>query len=378
MARPKIFLLTHEFPPKRGGAGVYCEEMAHAAAALGHEVEVRAPATPVSSGDGSPPYTLSPLPWHGSQDWRCSIRLIREVRKNAASFAGNVVHLAEPGALRAFIRLGFFARIQPARLLVTLHGSEIPLFCRFPPERFLFRRLLRRADRIHLLSRHNENALLTRFPELGPKIVLVPGAPRRLILPESRIPANSNEDSGSRLLMLTVGRLHPRKGQDRLLEAATSLPNKLKARLEYYIVGPETSPLYARGLREQAASSGIPVHFLGDLSDADLCIAYSSADLFALASVPYGRSVEGFGFVYLEAAAHGLPALAHRIGGVEDAVVHEQTGLLVPHDKPSELAQALERLITDSALRQRLGEAARDRAAGFSWERPAKALYGEA
>ena len=82
--------------------------------------------------------------------------------------------------------------------------------------------------------------------------------------------------------------------------------------------------------------------------------------------------------MYLEAASHGLPAIAHRVGGVEDAVVDEKTGLLVPHNNPGDLAQALERLIIDSSLRRRLGEAARERVAGFTWECPARELYGEA
>ena len=104
---------------------------------------------------------------------------------------------------------------------------------------------------------------------------------------------------------------------------------------------------------------------------------YAGADIFALTSTHHKRSVEGFGFVYLEAASHGLPAIAHRIGGVEDAIVHEETGLLVPHDKPDDLAQALKRLIIDSSLRLRLGETARERAAGFTWERPAREFYGK-
>jgi phosphatidylinositol alpha-1,6-mannosyltransferase len=376
MARHKINLLTHEFPPKRGGAGVYCEEMAHAAASLGHDVEVWAPVKPDPESNASLPYSLSSLPLRGSQDWRCSMGLIREVRRKAAEFAGSIVHLAEPGTLRAFVRLGSFAGFLPKRLMVTLHGSEIPLFSRFPLEKFFFRKLLRKADEIHLLSHFNKKALLTRFPELASKVVLAPGAARRLLLPENK--DNENENTEGKLRMLTVGRLHPRKGQDRILDAIRQMPNELKAGLEYYVIGPEVRPHYARGLREQADSSGIPVHFLGDLQDHDVRIAYESSDLFALTSVPHPRSVEGFGFVYLEAAAHGLPVLAHRTGGVEDAVVHNETGLLADPNDSDDLARSLERLLRDDELRLRLGQKARGRATGFTWRQTAKTLYGEA
>jgi glycosyltransferase involved in cell wall biosynthesis len=274
------------------------------------------------------------------------------------------------------VRLGSFAGFSPKRLIITLHGSEIPLFIRFPLEKFFFRKLLRKADEIHLLSHFNKKALLSRFPELASKVVLAPGAARRLFLPENK--DNKSEKTEDKLRILTVGRLHPRKGQDRILEAIRQMPNELKAGLEYYIIGPEVRPHYARGLREQADSSGIPVHFLGDLQDHDIRIAYESSDLFALTSVPHPHSVEGFGFVYLEAAAHGLPALGHRTGGVEDAVVHNETGLLADPNDSDDLARALERLLRDDELRLRLGQKARERAAGFTWRQTAKTLYGKA
>ncbi|MFP6854208.1 MAG: glycosyltransferase, partial [Opitutales bacterium] len=141
MTTSKIFLLTHEFPPKRGGAGVYCEELAHATASQGHEMEIWAP----SFAKGWPHGNLFPLRLKGSQDWLCSYRLVRAARKRATEFSGNSVHLAEPGALRAFVRFGV-SLFENARLIVTLHGSEIPRFTRFFPERILFRRLLGKTD----------------------------------------------------------------------------------------------------------------------------------------------------------------------------------------------------------------------------------------
>ena len=342
--------------------------MAAEAKTLGHEVETWAPAYAKDQNEA-----IRALPLRGTQDWRCSFRMVREARLHAGQIKDQILHLAEPGALRAFVRLGL-GSLNPDRLLVTLHGSEIPKFSHFPLERFLFRRLLRKADLIHVLSHHNRNALLSIFPELEKRILLIPGAPSRSVLPIKR-----KKTSMDRIIrILTVGRIHPRKGQDRVLTALKALPPELKVKLEYHIVGPKTKNAYHSAVREQAAHTEIPVHFLGDLPPTELRETYATADLFALTSKPAKNSVEGFGFVYLEAASHGIPALGHRIGGVEDAVAHEETGLLVSHDKPEDLADALERLITDSTLRRKLGEAARNRAAGFTWDRPARGLYGEA
>lgn len=370
-------MLTHEFPPKRGGAGAYCEELSRAAADAGREVKVLAPAYAQTESAGS--REVLPVPsLAGSQSWRCSLAMVRATRRNRELVAGALLHLAEPGALRAFLRFGL-GPLKPARLLVTLHGSELLRFTHFPLERFLFRRLLRKADAIHLLSRHNREALLARFPELEPKVVLCPGAPARNVLPrtEADEPEPDAELVPSPLRILTVGRLHPRKGQDRLLRALAALPAKLKAGAETYFIGPESKPDYHRALRRQAEEAGLHARFLGDLSPDELRDAYAASHLFALTSVPHPDSVEGFGFVYLEAAAHGLPALGHDVGGVADAVVHEQTGLLVPPDNPTALAQALETLLADHDLRNRLGQAARERAAGFTWNRVAQATYGK-
>ena len=95
-----------------------------------------------------------------------------------------------------------------------------------------------------------------------------------------------------------------------------------------------------------------------------------------MTSVHQDNSVEGFGLVYLEAAAHGLPVVAHDVGGVSDAVQDGTTGLLVPPDRPAQLAAAFEKLIHDAELRRKLGEAGRAWARRNSWQSSAEALFG--
>jgi len=91
--------------------------------------------------------------------------------------------------------------------------------------------------------------------------------------------------------------------------------------------------------------------------DEELDRLYDQADIFAMTSIDHRHSVEGFGLVYLEAAAHSLPVVAHAVGGVAEAVVDGVTGLLVPPaDRPA-LSAAFARLIADPALRGRLGAA---------------------
>jgi len=117
------------------------------------------------------------------------------------------------------------------------------------------------------------------------------------------------------------------------------------------------------------------VRFFGNLTDNELTEIYDGADIFAMTSVPHGRSVEGFGLVYLEASAHGLPVVAHDVGGVSEAVLDGETGLLVPPDRPAQLAAAFEKLFHDAELRRRLGTAGRDWVTSKCWKRSAEVLF---
>ena len=96
-----------------------------------------------------------------------------------------------------------------------------------------------------------------------------------------------------------------------------------------------------------------------------------------MTSMPHKHSVEGFGLVYLEAGAHGLPIVAHAIGGVPEAVIDGYTGLLVAPGNTAALTAAFARLLDDPTLRRNLGEAGRVRALARSWQDSAIALFGQ-
>lgn len=168
-------------------------------------------------------------------------------------------------------------------------------------------------------------------------------------------------------LLLSVGNLVERKGHDTVIRALAKLQSDID--LLYLIAGdgPHRAPLQAL-----AATTGVAdrVVFLGYVPAAELPLLYSAADLFVMPSRerPEQRDVEGFGIVFIEAAACCVPAIGGRSGGIEDAVVDGETGSLVdPHDADA-LAAAIRQLLADPPRLRRLGEAARRRAAAqFSW-----------
>ena len=372
MSAAPIHILTHEFHPRRGGIATVTEEMARAAASAGATVEVWAPAGPPDTAEPVWPFVVHRLPHRGTHDFRCVLATASAVVRERRRLRSATIWLAEPGPMLAMMALQWIPAFRPGRITLTFHGSEILRFHRNPLTRWLTRRLIGHATKVGTLTQYTRDLLCRHFPEAAAKVCLTPGAVRSVSAPAPKAAATSPRD---KVHILTVGRLHPRKGQLQTLRALIALPADLRTRIEYSIVGRAVRSGYAQDLRQVATTADFPVHFRDDLDDRQLEDAYAQADIFAMTSIHHGLSVEGFGLVYLEAAAHGLPVVAHAIGGVGEAVVPDVTGLLVAPDDPAGLTTAFARLIANPALRRRLGEAGRTWARRHDWRDSARQLF---
>ena len=174
---------------------------------------------------------------------------------------------------------------------------------------------------------------------------------------------------------MSVSRLVPRKGMDVLIEAVGILSRE-RPDLTLAIAGGGRD---RRRLEMKARRSGARVHFLGRVSEEELPLLDGAADVWAMCcrSRWFGLEQEGFGIVFLEAAATGVAQLAGRSGGSDEAVVDGQTGLVVkrPRDVVAVTA-GLKRLLDDPELRSRLGAEARRRAvAEFDYDQLARRLH---
>ena len=376
LAKPssQLFLITHEFYPVSGGIATFAEEIARASAGLGYDVEVWAQSAPPSV-EKKWPFRIRRLPLKGTHDLICQLQLAWELVASRRQLRHATVYLPEPGPMLTMMLLQFFKAFRPKRLILTFHGSEILTFSRSPLRRWLTGRLIRNATRISTLTTYTRELLLERFPHAADKIFLTPGALRTDL---AVVPART-EKPRDKIVVLTVGRLHPRKGQLITLKALQMLPEDVRSRIEYWIVGGRNKGNYEDRLRSGAAADPrMTVRFFGNIPDQELAEVYDRADIFALTSVSYEDSVEGFGLVYLEAAAHALPIVAHNVGGVSEAVLDGVTGLLVTPERPAELAAAFEKLIHDVPLRRRLGDAGRSWAARNCWQENASTLFAKA
>jgi len=370
-ARP-VFLITHEFYPVRGGIATFTEEIARASAGLGYNIEVWAQSAPATIERPDWPFRLRRLPLKGTHDVWCQAQLARELIRHRRELRHATVYLPEPGPMMTMMLLQFFHAFRPRRLVLTFHGSEILKFTRNPLRRWLAGQLIRRATRISTLTHYTQELLVAHFPAAAEKIFLTPGALRSDFAVVPPKPATARK----KIVILTVGRLHPRKGQLLTLQALQTLAPDVRSRVEYWVVGGQSKGNYEAQLRAAAAEKpDLAVRFFGNIPDEELSDLYDRADIFAMTSLNLEQSVEGFGLVYLEAAAHGLPVVAHDVGGVSEAVREGVTGLLVPPHRPAQLAAAFEKLIHDEPLRRKLGAAGRDWATRNCWKESAAALF---
>jgi len=243
--------------------------------------------------------------------------------------------------------------------IVLAHGDEV--WGRAPGY------ALRRADAILSVSRFTADQLVRRHGVRVEKIRLLPPA-FDLPLGQPSIPPERvferHRLHGKRVL-LTVSRLTRAgryKGCDMVIRALARV-RRTMPEVAYVIVGDgDDRPRLERMVREWRLDD--VVHFAGDVDDAWLPAYYRGCDLFVMPSrvrLTDPCEGEGFGIVYLEAAAFGKPAIAGREGGSAEAVLDGVTGVLVNPTDPEEIARAILELLRDEARRLALGAQARER-----------------
>jgi phosphatidylinositol alpha-1,6-mannosyltransferase len=255
---------------------------------------------------------------------------------------------------------------------LILHGAEITVPGRVVGPRNVLGRTLRGADLVIAAGGYPADEGELAAGRGLPVVLVPPGVDVERFRPldaEERRAARRRlgvDDDG--LLVTSVSRLVPRKGFDVLIEAAATLAPRYP-NLQVLIAG---SGRDDRRLRRLAADSGAPVRFLGRVDDDDLPALFGAADVFSMACRNrwLGLEQEGFGIVFLEAAACGVPQIAGASGGAAEAVEHGRTGLVV-HDPGSvdRLVTALDTLLADPDRRRAMGEVARERAvAEFAYD----------
>lgn len=366
----RILLLNYEYPPLGGGGGVAMKCLAEGFVAAGHQVDV------ITSGYKGLPaeeqvggvaiYRVKTVGRKGSATatWLAMasflffgfIKGIRLCRKQSYDLLNT--HFVLPTGPLGYI----LSRLFRFPNILSIHGGDIydPSKKHSPHRHWYYRRiiafLLKKADVVVAQSENTkENAKAYYAAQESIPVIPLPYKPEKY-------PDRSRSALGlveEQTYLIAVGRMVIRKGFHCLLESLIHLPETVS--LILVGDGPER-----KTLEQRAVALGIQqrVVFCGRVSEEKKYQFLRAADIYVLSSLH-----EGFGIVLQEAMHAGLPIVATNIGGQMDMLEHEQNALLIPVQDATAIAQAVQRVQSDAALRVALCESHTQSVASWSPQR---------
>jgi phosphatidylinositol alpha-1,6-mannosyltransferase len=373
-AETGIVAIAEVFPPHRGGSGRWLWEL-YRRMPQG-AVEVFADDHPDAGAfDAAAPFRITRLPLRFT-NWgllhptsaRQYAAAFRRIRARLLDAHPRMVHSAKAlpeGALAWTIK-----QVHGIPYACFAHGEELSLAQSSRELRTLTGRVLTGADRIIANSGHTGDLLEHHWGVSGNRIVVLhPGVDTDRFVPaEQDGSVRASLGWANRRVILTVGALQKRKGQDTVIRALPAIAKAVPDVL-YAVAGEDwEGGLHAR----LAADLGVSAHvqFLGTPPDRTLIDCYQQCDVFALPNRQVGWDFEGFGIALLEAQACAKPVIAGRSGGTSDAVDAPRTGMLVSAESPETLVGPIVELLESADRRHALGAAGREWAVGrFDWSR---------
>lgn len=338
MSGPSVLIVTRAFPPVVGGMETLSADFT---AALTQKTKTIV----VANRYGKRALSWF-LPW-------AAIQLLRKSRQ------ADVIHLGDPLLTLLLLVLPKFRK----PVTVTVHGLDIlypsPLY------QALLRRAFPKVTLAFCISRFVEQKVQERFSSVE-TTVLTPGhnaAPPVSDATRDALARDLGHALPSGPLLLTVARLVRRKGIAWFVEQV--LPRIPDATLLVIGDGPEHQAITEAAERKDVSDRVI---LAGEVPAETVRRAYAVADLFVMPNIPVRGDAEGFGLVALEAAAAGVPVVASHLEGISDAVIPNETGVLVPPLDANAWSTTIARLLRDSMTRQQLSnrapKAIRER---FAW-----------
>lgn len=353
----KVLIPTADYPPIEGGISSVTVNVARALVGQGHEVIVVAPRLPdMQAFDEGEPYRVVRYRGYGLGWFRVIPMLGASWPHVAWADVVLGINVASSGLIGYF---GLRRRRTP--YITFAYAYEFLKFKKNPLASALLRAIYKHAALTVAISTYTRDRLVEFDVPADGIRVIYPGAPAALPISADDIETVKHKfvlDTPH--VILGVGRFIPRKGHITLVRA---MPAVLKRHPDAVLVLVGRGPRLYETVKE-ANMLGVrnSVLFPGVVSDTDLAGLYAACEVFALPTgADANGQVEGFGLVFTEAHAYGKPVVAGRSGGVVDAVIDGETGLIVEPDDPDALAAAILSLMDNEPLRSRLGAQGKER-----------------
>jgi phosphatidyl-myo-inositol dimannoside synthase len=351
----KILIFTLEYPPFRGGVANY----------YGNIVKHWPEKAEIFVLDNNKEDLISnSLPF---LKWIPSIlRLNRFIKDNKIDFV-LVGHILPLGTVACI--LSYFLKFKFA---IIMHGMDYSFSQKSKRKMLLVRKILKRSDKIICSNSYLVNEVKKYFKD---KVFLFnPGVGATVESQQNILDELKNKyDLENKFLLLTVGRLVERKGFTKVINLMPQLI-KIIPNLVYIIVG--NGPICEK-LSGQIKSLNLKnVIMINDADDEARNAWLNLSDVFIMVSKDIRGDYEGFGIVYLEANLAGKPVIAGDSGGVRDAVIDNETGLLVDPGNDEMIINAIQKLFLDKNLREKIGQNGKTRALNeFEWSNHVNDLY---
>jgi phosphatidyl-myo-inositol dimannoside synthase len=366
---PRSLFITNDFPPRIGGAQSYYWGLIQILSPA--DVVIIAPDQPGGREfDSTHAYTVHRYPLQQLLPTRGLLRLAVELIERHQIEMVQFGHPLPTGLLGPRI-----TKHTGLPYIVFLGGAEVTVPAAMPVGSTLLRHVLGNAALLATVSDFTAAVASREVRGRVPAVTLRPPLDGTFTLPPRPTKAQAKAQLGiDGELVIIIGRLVPRKGQDRLIEALALLREEYP-RVHLAIVG---SGRIADRLERMAESHSVRERLLmtGALGAEELKIWLRAADIFACPCRTRwgGLEVEGFGIVFAEASLARLPVLAGRSGGAPESVKNGETGIIPTGDSSEEVADALRRLLSMSPeAREAMGERARE----FTLSRHAPEIVGK-
>lgn len=372
-AHAKLLVLSELFLPTKGGTAVWAAEVYRRLG--GKEIHIVTADVPgATEVDAVHPNTvhrlnLKRVPWLKPESLAMYAKFFFKSLILALTHRFDAIHAfrALPEGLVAWA----VARLTFRPVVIYAHGEELTTWGKGGKYKAM-RFALRHADTVIANSEFTRQELLN-MGVLAERIVLInPGVDVERFrpgLPCDDLKQHIGLAPGEKLI-LSVGRLSRRKGFDMVVRSLPQLASQ-GISVRYALIGIGEDHDYLTGLARELGVSD-RVHLLGHVSQDDLPRWYNACDVFAMPNREIDGDTEGFGMVFIEAAACGKPALAGKAGGAGSAVVQGETGVLVDGREHGQVAESLRRILADNVVAQRLGQQGFLRIQErFSWEQVA-------
>ncbi|HPQ67873.1 MAG TPA: glycosyltransferase family 4 protein [bacterium] len=372
----KVLVHSRDFPPDFGGVQTWMERIARH---YGEEAVVLTRRCPgFEDFDRQQVYAVKRLP---RLDWKHDNRLLNILLRAMAlflRFALNGIYLAETIREQKtdVVHCAYvMANGLPMMVVRILTGTPYVVYChgneilrevdKGGVRLWLVRLILRLAVRVVVNSTFMRDEI-ARLVDPS-RIVIAPlGADSGNLDPTAEpLQHLGGFDFFGREVIVTLGRIDPRKGHDMIVRALPAIVEKCPHAL-WIIVGEGEHRLHVERMVNEAGL-GEHVLFAGKAPDDQLSAILARADLFLLPNRRIGNNIEGFGIVFLEAAMFGVPAVGGRSGGAVDAIDDGVTGLLCDGENPADIAAETLAILTDPELAETMRLKAKERAAQRTW-----------